>query len=103
MVSSRGLFILLEQTMAGVLDEEANSLDASNTDNSNPDLNLSDTSKSGVTRCRNRANNWTEHDKLLAARKVIEHEHALYGTKEMGHGMVSKRAEWATVTSEFCA
>lgn len=59
--------------------------------------------KSGMTKCRNRANNWTEHDKLLAAQRVMSHEQALYGSKDMGHDIASKRAEWNIVTQEFCA
>lgn len=58
--------------------------------------------KTGVGRCRNRANNWTEHDKLLAAKMVIAHEESLYGSRETGHDMASKRAEWTRVTEKFC-
>lgn len=84
---------------------EVTDLENISCDNSGVALNLKvdEMLRSGVSRCRNRANNWTEHDKLLAAQKVIEHEHALYGTKDMGHDMTSKRAEWVKVTAEFCA
>lgn len=84
---------------------EAALLENASSDNSSSALNMKvdELVRFGVGRRRNRANNWTEHDKVLAAQKVIEYEHALYGTKDMGHDMASKREAWVKVTEEFCA